>query len=111
MTSSARILQVGYYPMTNPISGGQRRVANIMMVLRGLGANVRYCAVSPRRPDVAADDLAMSVELDNWVFRVPYDFERRLGDVLCTTGWLRSALLTKAREHEPDVVWLEHPFL
>jgi len=106
-----RILQLGYYPIQPAVTGGQRRVAKLGSLLTSLDAEVLTAAIAPHRPDVSPADIVLSKSLNDWVFRVPYDFEMRVRHAVESDEFLSRQVKTMLRRFRPDLVWLEHPFL
>lgn len=108
-----KILQIPYYPIRHPISGGQRRTANLRGLLSDLGHRVTTMAISPHRGDGEAeeDDIVLSLEQHAWVFRVPHHFELRLAQAASFSEPLCRRIEGAFRREDPDLVWLEHPFL
>jgi hypothetical protein len=105
------ILQVSHYPIANAITGGQRRIRNLQILLRKSGFNVRHIAVCPRRSDLSKRDLALSPLLHEWVFQVPYDFEMRISHAIELDNSFFADVRARLRRAKPSIVWLEHPFL
>ena len=105
------ILQVSYYPTKSVITGGQRRIEKLNQLLAHLGHNVTKIAICPRRKDVSDNDFPLNRELDDWVFRVPYDFEMRIARAIDSDIFFCSELSGALRKWKPNLIWLEHPFL
>jgi hypothetical protein len=106
-----RILQLTYYPIEQPITGGQRRVAKLRSLLLALGHDVTTRAIAPLRPDVGQDDIVLTGPLNDWVFRVPYDFEMRIAHAIQADKFLLKSVKRMLRTTPLDIIWLEHPFL
>lgn len=106
-----KILQISYYPIIPPITGGQRRIYNLRLILQNLGHCVHTIAVSPKRDDVGPEDISLSASQTDWVFRIPYDFEMRLSKALELNEFLYARLKRAAENPSIDIIWLEHPFL
>jgi glycosyltransferase involved in cell wall biosynthesis len=106
-----KILQLSYYPIQPPVTGGQRRIAKLRSLLTDLGHDVLTCAIMPLRPDAGPADIVLPKPLNEWVFRMPHDFEMRITHAVQMDKVLSSRVRRLLRASRPDLVWLEHPFL
>lgn len=104
-------LQICYYPVRHVIAGGQIRVSELAGLITGLGYERHFLGIYPHRADGWPTDFPISSTANNWVFRVPYDFEMRLSDAILVDRRFHNSLLAQAEALEPSLLWFEHPFL
>lgn len=106
-----RILQIGYFPVKHPVTGGQRRIIALQKVFTSLQFDSRYVGIYPNRNDGAADDICLTPAATEFLFRIPHDFEMRLSDVFAADTGIVECFEKKISDYRPNVIWLEHPFL
>jgi len=106
-----RALQICYYPVRHVIAGGQIRVSELAGLITGLGYERKFLGIYPHRNDGWPTDFSISPTANDWVFRVPYDFEMRLSDVILLDRRFHNSVLAAAEAFDPSLLWFEHPFL
>lgn len=106
-----KVLQVCYYPIKNVVAGGQLRVSQLSRLLEELDFKNEFLGIYPNRNDGWTTDISINKSMDEWVFRLPYDFEMRLSDVIQSSTALHKQILSKVEKFNPDLIWFEHPFL
>lgn len=65
----------------------------------------------PLRPDAGPDDIVLPKPINEWVFRMPHDFEMRITHAVQMDKILSHRVKRLLRASRPEIVWLEHPFL
>ncbi|MFJ2339044.1 glycosyltransferase [Pseudomonas protegens] len=108
---SRRALQVCYYPIRNPIAGGQIRATQLANLIEGMGYKREFMGIYPHRVDGWVSDFPIGQVANDWVFSVPHDFEMRLTDAVIADIDFYNKILKQASAYDPDLLWLEHPFL
>jgi len=106
-----RVLQVGYYPITHVVSGGQRRIAAVQKALAACGVAFDFFAVYPNRPDKSEHDFPLSDGASLFVDQIRHDFEIRLSAAVEADPHLLRRVGERVRSQRLSHLWLEHPFL
>jgi len=106
-----KILQIANYPVARPITGGQRRIVQLGAMLQAAGAEIDFLSLTTNSVAPGSKDIGVPPELADWVWRIPYDAERRLAQVPMLDGWIWHRIASAVEAARPDIVWLEHPFL
>jgi glycosyltransferase involved in cell wall biosynthesis len=106
-----RVLQVGYYPITQVVSGGQRRVVAVQQALAACGIAFDFFAVYPNRPDKSEHDFPLSDGASLFVDQIRHDFEIRLSAAVEADAHLLQRVGARVRSQQLSHLWLEHPFL
>lgn len=104
-------LQICYYPVRQVMAGGQIRVANLANLIKKIGFEHHFLGVFPYRNDGWATDFPLGSVANDWVFRVPYDFEMRISDAIMADRKFHNRVLAAAEILNPTLLWFEHPFL
>lgn len=104
-------LQICYYPVRHVMAGGQIRVAELANLIKEIGFEHHFLGVFPHRNDGWPTDFPLGRVANDWVFRVPYDFEMRISDAILADRKFHNRVLAAAEMLEPTLLWFEHPFL